>query len=150
MSRGKIIADLQKYFNIKELVCKEVYAKFGDSAWHFLDTSLLATILTLRTQILKCSLVCNNWASGGQLSQRGLRCNMCQIVKGKTAPYLSAHILGKGVDLSSGQMTAKQMRELIDKNQALLPYNVRIESDVNWLHIDTLNNTDKKIVYFKG
>ena len=99
--------------------------------------------------MLKVPLVCNDWASGGQYSQRGLRCNHCQLVKSKKYPYLSAHCLGKAVDLQSPKMTAAEMRRLVMLNRESLPHGVRIEDDVNWLHIDVLNPMDKSVVVFK-
>jgi hypothetical protein len=52
---------------------------------------------------------------------------------------LSAHCLGEGGDsvfsVNTG-MTAAKARNLIRKKQHLLPYNVRIEKNVSWLHID--------------
>ncbi|MGI6779671.1 MAG: hypothetical protein ACOX5O_03030 [Bacteroidales bacterium] len=33
-------------------------------------------------------------------------------------------------------MTAAKARNLIRKKQHLIPYNVRIEKNVSWLHID--------------
>ena len=48
-------------------------------------------------------------------------------------------------------MTAEQMRSKIKANANLLPYNVRIEADVTWLHIDCYDDgSGRKIVEFKG
>ena len=99
--------------------------------------------------ILKVPLVCNTTT----LTQRGLRCNLCDIVKEKTEDeivYLSAHHLGIGGDLSSPEMTAEEMRQKIEEKQDLLPYPVRIELKVNWLHIDCYDDidNDNKITYF--
>ena len=149
MTRNKIIKELKKYFKVQELVCPHVYAQWGDKAWMFLATVYLHTLLVLRTKILNVPLVCNTKA----LTQRGLRCNLCEIVKEKTENnvlYLSAHHLGMGGDLSSPNMTAEEMRELIEKHSDMLPYPVRIEADVNWLHIDCYDmGNPYKVTYFK-
>lgn len=145
-SRRMLIEELKKYFNIKELVCPHVYEKFGERAWIFLDAMALRLLLVLRRDILKVPLVCNTKT----LTQRGLRCNRCEIVRGKTSPYLSAHVTGKGFDLSSSAMSAEEMRLKIAENVDLLPCKVRIEQDVNWLHIDTYDEMQtSKIKYFK-
>lgn len=147
MRRNDIIEQLKRYFNIKELVCPHVYVKFGEQAWIFLSTPLLHTLLVLRRDILKVPLVCNTKI----LTQRGLRCNHCEIVKGKTTPYLSAHVTGNGIDLSGSEMTAEEMRLKIAENVDMLPCKVRIEQDVNWLHIDCYDSgKNVRITYFKA
>ena len=87
--------------------------------------------------------------------QRGLRCNCCQLVKDKTnknSIYLSAHCLGKAVDVSMKAITGAQARTLVKKYQDKLPYPVRIEKDVTWLHIDVrdTHNSTKKVIEVNG
>lgn len=150
MKRQEIIQELRKYFKIQELVCPHVFKKHGKHSWMFLSTLYLHTLLVLRTKILKVPLVCNT----KMLTQRGLRCNLCDIVQEKTDAdivYLSAHHLGIGGDLSSPEMTAEEMRQKIEEKQDLLPYPVRIEDDVTWLHIDCYDmDNPYKITFFKG
>lgn len=148
MERNQIISELKKYFNIKELVCNHTYNKFGEASWQFLDTKLLHTLLVLRTEIFNTPMVVNY----GKSYQRGLRCNMCELVKSKSKIYLSAHILGKAVDVSMKTITGAQARELVKKYQDKLPYPVRIEKDVNWLHIDVRNthNNNSKVIEVNG
>lgn len=145
----KIVNEVRAYFDVRELVSKAVWQKYGESSWRFFDPRLLAVLLALRRDILRVPLVCNNWSSGGTLQQRGLRENVCEIVKAKTLNgtlYLSAHSLGMAVDLSSGKMTADQMRDTIQKNAAKLPYKVRIEGAAGaptWLHIDVATDPEQ-------
>lgn len=148
MERNEIINQLKKYFNIKELVCNHTYNKFGEASWQFLDTKLLHTLLVLRTEIFQTPMVINY---AGHY-QRGLRCNMCDLVKSKDKVYLSAHILGKAVDVSMKTITGAQARQLIKKYQDKLPYPVRIEKDVNWLHIDVRDtyNNNLKVIEVNG
>lgn len=140
MTRQEIIQEIKakNYFSIKELVCKHVYNKFGEKAWQFLDTELLHTLLIIRKTINK-PITVNNWSTGGTFSQRGCRCNICQIPKDKTvanALYMSAHINGAGVDFDVKGMTAQAVRNWIIANQALLPYPIRLEDKVTWVHLD--------------
>ena len=148
MKRNDIITELKKYFHIKELVCPHAYSGWGEKAWMFLTTEALYTLLVLRTLILKVPLVCNTKT----LTQRGLRCNLCEIVKDKTAKnvlYLSAHINGTGWDLTSPKMSAEEMRNKIMQHADLLPYPVRIEKHVNWLHIDCyVIGNPRKVTFF--
>lgn len=152
MEREEVIRRIKKYFTLKELVCNHTYNKFGESAWQFLDTKMLHTLLVIREDILQTPMVINY--SGHY--QRGLRCNVCQLVKDKTNTnqvYLSAHCLGKAFDASMKAVTGAQAREMIKKYKDKLPYPIRMEKNVNWLHVDvrdTNNITNPKITEFNG
>lgn len=135
MTREEILKEVKRFFDITELVCDHTYAKWKDKAWQFLDTNLLWCLLILRRDILKVPLYCNS----NTAHQKGLRCNMCQLVKSKNAVYLSSHIFGKALDLTSPLMKAEKMRELIKANADKFPCKVRIEGGVSWLHIDVLD-----------
>lgn len=150
MKRQEIIQELRKYFKIQELVCPHTYKRWVEKSWQFLTTEILHTLLILRRDILQVPLICNT----SNLTQRGLRCNLCEIVKTKTMNnilYLSSHHNGMGLDLSSPLMTAQEMRKKIQQKSDLLPYPVRIEDDVTWLHIDCYDmGNPYKITFFKG
>jgi hypothetical protein len=149
MEQKILISKLAQHFDLRELVSRAVWEKYGHGAWRFFDVRLLETLLALRTEVLGVPLVCNNWAKGGNLQQRGLRENTCDMVKAKTSAntlYLSAHTLGKALDLSSGQMTAEEMRKAIARNAEKLPHLVRVEhgdSAPTWLHIDVMTDVEQ-------
>ena len=132
MTREEILKEIKPYFDIDELVCDHTYAKWGENSWQFLDTNLLWCLLVIRREIIKMPMYCNSRSQ----HQRGLRCNMCQMVKSKTSVYLSSHIFGKALDLNCPGMKAEKMRELIKANADLLPCPIRIEKGVSWLHFD--------------
>ena len=146
----EIIQNIKRYIALPELVGREVATKYGEFAWAFLDPRLLEVILWLR-EGLGIPLVCNTAA----LQQRGLRTNLSPLVQEKTRAgkmYLSAHCLGKGVDLSSSKMSANDMRMWIRQHIDECPHPIRIEGDKSaptWLHIDVMNITDKKLVIFE-
>lgn len=147
MNRSEIIAGLGEWFTLPELVCPHTWRKWGDKAWQFLDTDALHVLLLLRRDILRVPLCCN---VGGVHTQRGLRCNLCDIPAGKTrqgVQYLSAHTMGKAFDLTSPTMTAAEMRQRIDASADLLPCNIRVEEGVTWLHFDTFD-TGEKVYHF--
>lgn len=148
MERRQIIAELRKFFNVEELVCVHTFAKWGENAWQFLDTAYLHTLLIVRKHILQRPMMCNY----AGMHQRGLRCNKCELVAEKRSVYLSSHILGKAGDFTIDGMTAGEAREKIKKHAHLLPYPIRMEKDVSWLHIDTLPQSDvnTKVYEFKG
>ncbi|MFR9565949.1 MAG: hypothetical protein SNH13_01685 [Rikenellaceae bacterium] len=148
MTREEIIEELSRYFSVEELVCKHTLQRHGERAWQFLSSSYLETLLIVRRDILGVPMTCNH----SQATQRGLRCNMCDIVKGASRNYLSAHVLGCGGDFTVDGMSAARARELIKERQELLPCAVRVEGGVTWLHLDTLPQwgVDAKVYEFKA
>lgn len=142
MTRQEIIRQLKVCFDIRELVCPHCYKVWGEKSWLYLSTPYLHTLLLLRTKILKVPMIMNDYLFGGINTQRGLRCNLCQTVKNKSYDnvlYVSAHCHGKGGDAVFGiktGMTAEKARQLIKQYQDLLPFNIRIEGSVTWLHFD--------------
>ena len=144
------MTEIKKFFDIDELVCDHTKKKWGESAWQFLDTDYLHTLLIVRRDILDKPMYCNNHSAGSY--QRGLRCNMCSLVKQKTACYLSQHIFGKAGDFTVKGMTAEDARTAIKKAANLLPVNIRMEKGVSWLHIDVMPQTGvtDKVYEFKA
>lgn len=141
---------IQEYFGIKELVCKHVYDKWGEKAWQFLDDRMLANLEFIREGIGK-PIIVNNWAKGGEYSQRGLRCCVCALVIEKVdlrKVYLSAHIFGQAVDFHVVGMTAEEVRQWIIEHEDELPYPCRLERDVDWVHMDTRCNSYEKVELF--
>ena len=148
MTRQEILTAIRAYFDIDELVCDHTYKRWGQQAWQFLDTDYLHALLVIRRDIIKRPM----WCNGTQKKQRGLRCNRCDMVKGKTSVYLSAHVLGKAGDFTITGLSAENARKLIKENAGLLPCNIRMEKGVSWLHFDVLPQygvTDK-VYEFNG
>lgn len=142
-----------RYFDIQELVCSHVFNRHGEKAWNMLDEDLLKVLLFIREKLGKPIYV-NDWYVRGSLSQRGMRCNCCQLVKDKTAkdiPYISAHVLGKAVDFDVKGMTAQEVREWIFENRQRLPHPVRLEEGVSWVHLDVRSDKWSSMVeYFNA
>lgn len=140
-----------KNFGLKELVCLEVYNKYGETAWEFFDPRLLETLDWLR-ESLKRKIYINNWSAGGNFSQRGLRCNICDLVKVKTVKnqiYMSSHVLGKAIDFDVEGMTAQEVCDWILVHQSDLPYSICLEGEVSWVHLD-MRDKGKKVYVFKA
>jgi hypothetical protein len=148
MERSEIIKELKAFFKVSELVCPHTLKKWGEDSWQFLDTAYLADLLVVRRDILKAPMTANT----SKNTQRGLRCNRCNMVRMKTSVYLSAHVLGKAGDFVVSGMTASQAIKKIAENADLLPYPLRLELDVEWLHMDVRSNdkSKAKVTYFKG
>ena len=136
MTRTEILDEIRKYFRVDELVCNHALAGWGERAWQFLDTDYLHVLLIVRRDIIRRPMYCNNHSAG--IFQRGIRCNMCSLVRAKRSAYLSPHVFGKAGDFSIQDMSAEEARRLIKDRADLLPCNVRVEGGVSWLHIDVL------------
>ena len=135
-----------KYFTLFELVCPHVLAKYKERAWMFLDSRLILNLDTIRERIGKPIYV-----NRDGLTQRGLRCPQCQIVRDKFEAgvlYMSAHTMGKAVDFDVEGMTAEEVRGWLAEHGSYLPYPIRVENDVNWLHMDVFPNRDNEKIYF--
>lgn len=148
MTRNEILTEIRKFFDIEEFACDhllEYYSTNPDRCWDFKDTAQLANVLVIRRDILQVPMYCNNHKKGQH--QRGLRCNLCELVRSKDRPYMSGHVLGKGDDFTVEGMTAQEAREKIKKNAHLLPFPLRMEADVNWLHIDSMPTPSGQKVY---
>lgn len=152
MTREELLKKVQKNFQLKELVCPHVLNAFGNNAWQFISTELLSVIYTLRNIIIKKPMIINSYQNN--LTQRGLRCNICQLCKDKTdlnKIYISAHSLGKAIDFHVNGMSAEEVRNLIRSNIDKFEYSVRLERDVNWVHIDTYTvDGVTKLIEFNG
>ena len=148
MTREEILEGIKQYFNVKELVCPHCYKKWGEQSWQFLDTMWLWCLLVIRRDILKAPMTCNH----GSETQRGLRCNLCQMVKKKIAIYLSSHLFGKAGDFTVKGMTAEEARKKIKEHADMLPCNIRMEAGVSWLHFDVLPQygITEKVYEFKA
>lgn len=148
MNRDKTIRELHNYFQVRELVCEHTFSQWGEKSWQFLDTAFLAALLVIRRDIIQAPMFCNYDGA----TQRGLRCNLCQIVKDKTELYLSSHIFGQAGDFIIKGLTAEQARRRIREMQHLLPCPVRMEKGVSWLHFDVLPQygIDMKVYEFSA
>jgi len=142
---------IPKHFELQELVCPHVFKKYGDQCLQFLDPRLLKTLDIIREGIGK-PIYINNWNIEGKDSQSGFRCIQCALVKKAIKDntlYVSAHMEGQAVDFDIPGMTAEQVRAWIIAHQEILPYPVRLEADVSWVHLD-VRETDQKVYLFKA
>lgn len=146
---------IKRYFDIEEVVCPHVCnnPSLRALAWDFFDPRLIETMYVIRENLGKAIHV-NNWATGGSLSQRGLRCNVCALVREKTMlekPYISTHLQGTGIDFDVKGMSAQQVRDWIVGNQDILPYPIRLEDKVTWVHLDVRNDGKRgKVLMFES
>jgi len=132
------MSSIKDYFEIEELVSKAVFDKEGENAWRFFDPRLLETMLFIREYFGKPIYV-NGWKYGRSFSQRGLRENTGSVVRKKCQEgklYLSAHVFGQALDFDVKGMTANEVRERLIDLADILPHPIRLEANVNWVHLD--------------
>lgn len=140
-------------FSIKELVSKQVYQKFGESSWMFFDEDILKDLDTIRLYH-GSPIIINNWASGGNFSQCGLRCNKDPLIVNAKGIYCTAHIMGKAFDLHSNNI--KKLYDDIQYlfNQGKLKAIKRMESSKStkfgWCHVDSFQTNSSKLVIFSA
>jgi len=145
MTDEEIYSQVEKYFDIKELVSPFVHKIFGERSWKFLCPRALETLLIIRKNIDR-SITVNDWAWGGKFTQRGLRSNLGYIFlkmfkRGKL--YLSGHVLGRAFDFDVKGMTAIEVRQWIVDNEKLFPHKLRLEwkmkgKEIRWVHLDLI------------
>ena len=145
---------IPKYFVLEELLPPMMFTyddmmapKHLQHGWALIDQRLLVVLDVIRGEIIKEPLICNTWHMNGNRKFSGLRPDNCTVGASK-----SQHKLGKAADLLCYKYTAEQMRQMIIENQDLLPYPIRMEDGVAWLHIDVKDQEykDQKIYLFKA
>lgn len=143
-----------KYFKGKELVSPEVYKIYGENVIKFISKDILMFLDLLREDLGVPILV--NRPSVG-ITQRGLRTTIDSIVKDKVKNnklYLSAHVLGRGVDFEVPSMDMKKVYERIINNPRRYSMITRIE-DPNvtlakgYIHVDNMETGKNGIYIFK-
>jgi len=137
-------------FLIQELVCDHLYVAYGEGAWRYLRDELIDFLDWFRDVVDRPVYVNTyKWHDGGS-TQRGVRCNLCQLVRQKTSDnkvYLSPHMQGIAVDLHVVGMTTAEVHKFLEDNKYDLPVPIRIEKNVLHVHIDTRNSGMDMIEY---
>ena len=134
-----------KHFDISELVDKKTYFDQGEKAFAYFDEDALIMLDDLR-EFFGSPVTVNNWKNGGKFQWRGLR-NPSSPVYSQG----SMHSKGSAFDCDIKGYTAEDARKIIlaNQNHELLKRIMRIEADVNWLHIDN-KPVSKRIYLFKA
>lgn len=97
-----------KNFDVRELVPKEVFDRFGEKSWQFVSAQLMRVLNFTHAffndyakknipGVVKVTILINNWHTGGTFQWRGLRTVnyiLEQIKKGVKTAMLSQHVGG--------------------------------------------------------
>jgi hypothetical protein len=138
--------EIKTYFEIEELIDPDTSNVLGSKAWEMFDIKLLDVMLWIREGIGR-EMYANNWHSktnrGEVFKWRGYRSPKCR----EGAP-MSAHKVWKALDFDVKGMTAEQVRTWIRFHIEACPHKIRIESGVNWVHVDVKNVSNNKLTEF--
>lgn len=137
-------------FTIAELVCDHLYEEYGEEAWRYLRDEAIDWIDWFREKVGKPVYVNTYKFHDGGSTQRGVRCNLCAIVKQKTSDnkvYVSPHMQGIAFDLHVQGMTTAEVHAILEAYKDDLPVPIRIEKGVPHVHIDTRNSGTDFIEY---
>lgn len=127
-----------KHFKLVELVSKSDYDSLGEKCWELLDERALITLDALREDLGR-PITINTWKSGGQFNWRGYRSRAYYKSDSAYITSRSQHKFGRAFDFDVKGMSAEDVRQYIYKNKSKFPYISFIETEVNWVHIDTRN-----------
>jgi len=126
-----------KHFILQEFVPKELYEKYKDKCWEFLDPDLIKVVDIIKEEFPEGTCTINNWKWGGDRNWSGIRTPNSPYYS-----YSSMHSWGKAVDMVFSKYSADEVRRFIIDN----PKNYKefecikgIETDISWVHIDTRN-----------
>lgn len=115
---------------IEELVPEIVFKQFGQSAWRFIQPQLYHALISSRAYFNKQHII-NDWLWGGDFEFRGFRPHWYT----GGARY-SAHRTGNAVDYDVVGVTAREVREVIQRHPEW--GFTRVEAKVSWVHGDTV------------
>ena len=136
---------IEKYFDKEEIMSRHLF--YAGGGYDLLHGDLQKLVVWIREAIGR-PIFANNWAIGGQFSQRGYRTNddpVCKVHKFATG---SAHFKGKALDFDVKGMTAEQVRRWLHDNQESAPVRFRVEKGVNWVHVDVMPHKASDKAYF--
>ena len=140
-----------KHFQLYELIDKVTFEKYGEDAWKLFTPELLYSLDGLR-DFLNVPIAINNWWDNTSSYFRqfsGYRPPDCTV----GAP-LSEHRKGNAADchIDGADYDKLRLHIMDNKDNPLLMKIMRLEADVNWLHLDcgAIPQGQKRIYLFKA
>jgi len=136
-------------FKITELVPKEIYEKYGEQAWQFIDSRLLKNLQFMREKLGRAILV-NNYSKGLEN-----RCFDPKKAYGGSREGCSQHTMGRGVDGTVSGMTTEQVHTWIKEHYKEFPEPCitleNLEDTPTWFHMDVrYRDYDGSILFVSG
>ena len=130
-------------FRTEEFVDRATFELLGIEAIKLLDERLKLTIEQIR-KFYNFPMVINNWVFGGNFQNRCYRTQK-SIVGSRSG----SHYRGMGVDFDcydakKVMIPAIEMRKKIFADIDKFPYIRMIETGVNWVHVDVMDEKDSQ------
>lgn len=124
------------HFELREFIDPVTYAELGDKSIDKIDKRLIDIAELLRTLTGK-PVTINNWFSGGQYKESGLR-----RPESTTGAKRSAHKEGKAIDCKVAGMTVKEVQALVMAHEKeFFDAGTRQMEDISftpsWTHLGT-------------
>jgi hypothetical protein len=123
-------------FYLDEFIDPIIYGKLGQRSLGFIDKRMIEAAEYIRNG-MGSPLVINNWATGGQYRESGLR-----RYETRTGASMSQHKFGRAIDIKVKGYTPKQVHDFILKNERYLIQSQIITTLENhaftptWTHLD--------------
>lgn len=120
-------------FDLVELVDPVTYKSRGDKSIELLDNRLITLVQAFR-DFFAVPITINNWATGGQYHESGLR-----QLDTTTGAKFSQHKYGRAADIKIPGITPEEARQTIRKNWAFFKSKglTTIENNTpSWIHAD--------------
>ena len=136
-----------RYFKIEELMPPDVFKRYGEQCWMFLNPLLILSIDALR-ELYNDTITVNDYLWGGNYTESGFRPSWS-----KTGGWLSQHRLGNAIDAkgrNKSKEEADRLRTLILSNRDKLPHITAIEDGriaTTWAHLDVRNCSDNSRIW---
>lgn len=141
---------VSEHFDLREFIDPVTFAELGNKSIEKIDKRLI-DIAELLRKLTGKGVTINNWHTGGQYHESGLR-----RADTSTGAAKSAHKEGKASDHKVTGMTAEEVHKLVMAHEAeFYDAGVRQMEDLSftptWTHLGTrgADNVNKKIVIIK-
>lgn len=138
------------HFNLEEFIDPVTFSEKGADSIHCIDVKLIEIAELLRS-ITGHPVTINDWSTGGQYKESGLR-----RMDSPTGAKHSAHKEGKAIDCKVDGMSAPAVHALVLANESkFYDAGVRQMEDIafspTWTHLSTrgTDNDQKKIQIIK-
>ena len=130
-------------FELRELVSKFIYEKFGERAWQFFDYRILENLQYIR-EYYGVPVTVNDWHRGGTFQYRGFD------EGGFRKEGTSQHNHGRAIDYIIMGVSSAQHRKDLTAGKLKLPHpNVWVEDEVSWNHMDVRQSENIGVYLFK-
>lgn len=124
-------------FSVKEFVPPEIYAKYGNSSWMFIDQKVVGIVAELKSDFNGATVTVNNWAWNGTRKYSGYRPIKCTVGGDD-----SQHRHGRAVDIIIAGVPADKVRaHILNNKEKYMGLGLTTLEDgkfaPSWCHLDT-------------